>query len=197
MSTQWFGTWDNKSYWFNATDLGCNQDQACLDYCTYLPENQTTCMWYRKYDPKSDFWAPGYYISIVLGCVLICIQLVDVLLLLVPKTWYSGTSFLRELVTPASLKLESATKRAASHKMRQVVQNALAVHSAEEKTWKTQTQTSVDPLSIGAATAPDESYQRKNSHLKVLRQFHLQETKTEATGGIFVGLEEHLQWKHF
>ena len=188
LSTSWYYTLRNKEYWYNMSsqEIICFGPPSCLmDSSNFdsIPPDFA----YHSYDPHSNWYGPGYYLSIILGCALLCIQSVDLLLSLLPQNWLNGSPILQDIVTPASIKVETSAKKAASYRMSQMIGNAITVHedtkklqgrAREQKSLNTSFSESGISVQFDASV-PGERFQ----HLMVLRQFQLQENKTEATGG--------------
>ena len=185
--TRWFSTLRNKSYWYNTTSnqVLCYGPPSCLAHEESLQPDVA----YNAYDPHTNWYGPGYYLSIILGFVLLFIQSADLLLTVLPKSWFNGSPILRNIMTPASVKIETAAKKAASYKMSQMIGNAIAVH---EDTKRLQSR-STEKICLDASSAKDDGSvqifeasdisDERTQPLQVLRHFQLQEQETVATGG--------------
>jgi hypothetical protein len=80
------------------------------------------------YDASSDSWASAYYLSLALGCILLTIQVIDLLLVLAPSFLYKFP-IMKELFAPSCLKAEANQQKAAFYKTSQMLRSALNIHT--------------------------------------------------------------------
>jgi hypothetical protein len=76
-----------------------------------------------------------YYISLLLGCLLLAMHGVHLLSLMIPKKIVAKQRWLSRVLTPQSLLFESAIKQAASLKVKKMMQNATAIHQSDDSGW--------------------------------------------------------------
>ena len=99
-----------------------------------------------RYNVDEDPFGGAYYIALVIGCALLLSLLVDLVLLLVPRTWAETHPVFHAIFSPGGPKAEAAQKTASHAKMTKMVNGALAVHAETAAHTKTANYTEVDVL---------------------------------------------------
>lgn len=79
------------------------------------------------YETNDDFYGTSYYLALGLGCILVLSQVIDVLLLTVPQQWKEGNSWVKSILRPGGRRQERVGQKAACHRMKSMLQNALSI----------------------------------------------------------------------
>ena len=80
------------------------------------------------YDASTDAFATSYYLSLALGCIVLTIQIIDMLLVLAPR-FLCKFPIMQELFVPSCPKAEANQQKAAFHKTSQMLRSALYIHT--------------------------------------------------------------------
>jgi hypothetical protein len=73
-----------------------------------------------------------YYMSLILGCLLLAMYGVQLLSLMIPKKTLAEQWWLSRVLAPHDVFFESAIKKAASLKVNKMMQNATAIHQSDD-----------------------------------------------------------------
>jgi hypothetical protein len=136
-------------------------DTECLLRCGANATNTTGC--YEDYVVADDYYGATFYLSVILGTCLLVSQFVDVLLVLAPKRWLDEKGLVQRFVVPGTMRQETAGKRAASYRMKHLIDNALSVIC--------------DP-------SLRSSSEMATKEISILERFLLQPKKFEPVGGL-------------
>lgn len=144
-----------------------NDDLECMNACYAAPD---TCP--DEYESGKDAFHVFFLLSLVLGLVLLISQVVDIVSIFAPEKWFQqGGGFLQALVTPGCVRQDRASKKAASYRISQMLNNSLVV-CEDDKTATTQ----ISSRGIGLG--------KKESNLSPMERFLLLPKETETVGGI-------------
>lgn len=119
---------------------------------------------------ESPIYDMAYWISLILGCILLAFQLCDMVRLVRPEKWRLQNAVFTTLFTPGTVRMESRHKQAASHKMSQMIDNAREMHC---------------DFSNSSVHSSHQGSSFKDPRLLALVNFQLQEDEMETIGGIF------------
>jgi hypothetical protein len=155
----------NQTYYSTAED-----DEYYIEYVEAEQYKETF-----EHEDKSDPYAARYYLSVILGAVLLTFQAVDLAFIVIPTAWLGMNRFVKNLVTPSGFKAEAAQKKAASFKVSKMIDNALALHSNGPSFSSLKKSSSELSKSRGSLC----------SSLQAIARFQLQESETETAGGVF------------
>jgi hypothetical protein len=109
---------------------------------------------------------------VTLGFVLLSFLIVDLGVVVIPREWLAKSSVVPDLITPASLRAESAQKKAASFKVSKMLENALSLHR------------STDCLTASVNSTESKAAFHAQLYAHAISNFQAQESKTEKVGGI-------------
>lgn len=82
------------------------------------------------YDASTDPFATSYYLSLGLGCVLVAIQVIDLLITFAPR-FLCAIPKLQSLFIPSGLKAEAFQQQAAFFKTSRMMRNAIHIHTED------------------------------------------------------------------
>jgi hypothetical protein len=141
-----------------------SDDVACIEKCSQYPEQ---CM--EPYEVADDYYGATFYLSIILGFVILSSQFVDILLVLTPRRWRDGNDLIQRLVLPGTVRQQRAGKQAASYRMKILIQNSLDV---------------INGATMLASSANSNSLDAVDRESSILERFLLTPKTTEAVGGV-------------
>jgi len=123
----------------------------------------------ENYEAGEDLFAAAFYLTLVLGLLLVMSQTADLLYIVVPKKWLQVSRFIGPLVTPAAMKQERNLKKAAAFKVSKMLESALEVGGHVDNSLKKSTSVLSDP----------------NTKLTTMERYLLVPEQTETVGGFF------------
>lgn len=80
---------------------------------------------YSGYDAASDAFGASYYLTLILGIMLLIMYFADIIELVLPKQWLKNGGYLQAILTSAGDRMETSSGKAASHRMKKMLNNAL------------------------------------------------------------------------
>jgi hypothetical protein len=120
-----FDTSGNKDK--SGSEICSADDSECLLRCGANSTNTTGC--YETYVVADDYYGATFFLSVILGMCLLASQFVDFLLVVAPSRWLDNKGLVQRFVLPGTVRQEAAGKRAASFRMKHLIDNALTVGS--------------------------------------------------------------------
>lgn len=129
---------------------------------TFDPETQSFT-W--VYDPTTDYKVVVYYVTIILGCILVASLVVDFILALTPRQLFTTSTLGRWLLSPAGLKGEVNSKKAAFWKSSMLLNNALDIQNSHD-------------FSKGRSSV------RSSIRSEAITAYHMREGDTRQVGGV-------------
>lgn len=81
------------------------------------------------YVANEDPYGGTYYIALILGLGLLLTLLVDLIVMLIPRTWAENHAIFHSIFSPGGPKAECAQKNAAYVKMSKMINGAMTVHA--------------------------------------------------------------------